>query len=68
MFKKTSLTLSLVKAVKRVNDESKEVLSVMICNGAMLEGNLSPYQINYLHYLLEDLIPLHLYENKIYNS
>ena len=34
---KTSKTLSNVKAVKRMNDESKEVLSVMICNGAVFE-------------------------------
>ena len=30
-------TLSQVKAVKKMNDESKEVLSVMICNGAVFE-------------------------------
>ena len=35
--KKTSETLSQVKAVKKMNDESKEVLSVMICNGAVFE-------------------------------
>ncbi len=35
--KKTSDTLSKVKAVKNINDESKEVLSVMICNGAVFE-------------------------------
>ena len=34
---KTSETLSQVKAVKKMNDESKEVLSVMICNGAVFE-------------------------------
>ena len=34
---KTSDTLSQVKAVKKMNDESKEVLSVMICNGAVFE-------------------------------
>ena len=33
----TSETLSQVKAVKKMNDESKEVLSVMICNGAVFE-------------------------------
>ena len=33
--RKTSETLSQVKAVKKMNDESKEVLSVMICNGAV---------------------------------
>jgi hypothetical protein len=35
--RKTSETLSQVKAVKKMNDESKEVLSVMICNGAVFE-------------------------------
>jgi len=35
--KKTSDTLSQVKAVEKMNDESKEVLSVMICNGAVFE-------------------------------
>ena len=35
--RKTSETLSHVKAVKKMNDESKEVLSVMICNGAVFE-------------------------------
>ena len=35
--RKTSETLSQVKAVKKTNDESKEVLSVMICNGAVFE-------------------------------
>ena len=33
----TSETLSQVKAVKQMNDESKEVISVMICNGAVFE-------------------------------
>ncbi len=37
---KTSDTLSQVKAVKKMNDESKEVLSVMICNGAVFEPKL----------------------------
>ena len=37
--KKTSATLSQVKAVKKMNEESKEVLSVMICNGAVFEPN-----------------------------
>ena len=36
--RKTSETLSQVKAVKKMNDESKEVLSVMICNGAVFEA------------------------------
>ena len=35
--RKTSMTLSQVKAVKKMNEESKEVLSVMICNGAVFE-------------------------------
>ena len=36
-FRKTSQTLSQVKATKNMNDESKDVLSVMICNGAIFE-------------------------------
>ena len=39
--RKTSETLSQVKAVKKMNDESKEVLSVMICNGAVFEPKLN---------------------------
>ena len=35
--RKTSETLRQVNAVKQMNDESKEVLSVMICNGAVFE-------------------------------
>ena len=35
--KKTSETLSQVKAVKKMTDDSKDVLSVMICNGAVFE-------------------------------
>ena len=35
--RKTIETLSQVKAVKNMNEESKEVLSVMICNGAVFE-------------------------------
>ena len=35
--RKTSETLSQVKAVKTMNNESKDVLSVMICNGAVFE-------------------------------
>ena len=38
--RKTSETLSKVNAVKKMNDETKEVLSVMICNGAVFEPNL----------------------------
>ena len=37
--RKTSKTLTQLKAVKNMNDESKEVLSVMICNGAVFEPN-----------------------------
>ena len=35
--RKTSETLSQVKAVKKMNYENREVLSVMICNGAVFE-------------------------------
>ena len=35
--RKTSEILSQVKAVEKMNDESREVLSVMICNGAVFE-------------------------------
>ena len=38
--RKTSETLSQVKAVEKMNDESREVLSVMICNGAAFEPKL----------------------------
>ena len=38
--KKTSLTLSKLKAVKKMDDQSIEVLSVMICNGAVFEPKL----------------------------
>ena len=34
---KTSLSLSKVKAVQKMDDQSKEVISVMICNGAVFE-------------------------------
>ena len=34
---KTTETLSQVKAVEKMNEESKEVLSVMICNGTVIE-------------------------------
>ena len=36
--RKTSETLNQVNAVKKMNDESREVLSVMICNGAVFES------------------------------
>ena len=42
--RKTSETLSQVKAVKKMNDESKEVLSVMICNGAVFEPKFKTYK------------------------
>ena len=35
--RKTSKTLSQVKAVRKMNADSMEVLSVMICNGAVFE-------------------------------
>ena len=35
--KKTSATLSKVNAVRKMNDDSRDVLSVMICNGAVFE-------------------------------
>ncbi|WP_269610427.1 hypothetical protein [Prochlorococcus marinus] len=38
--RRTSETLSQVKAVKKMNDESKDVLSVMICNGAVFEPKI----------------------------
>ena len=36
---KTSQSLIKVKAIQKMDDESKEVLSVMICNGAVFEPN-----------------------------
>tara|TARA_Y100001968_G_C19142928_1_gene612321 strand:- start:45 stop:290 length:246 start_codon:yes stop_codon:yes gene_type:complete len=38
--KKTSESLSQVKAVQKIDFESKQVLSVMICNGAVFEPKL----------------------------
>ena len=35
--KKTSKSLSTVKAFKQIDEQSIEVLSVMICNGAVFE-------------------------------
>ena len=35
--RKTSESLSQVNAVKNIDDQSREVLSVMICNGAVFE-------------------------------
>ena len=37
----TSETLSHVKAVNKMTDENKEVLSVMICNGAVFEPKIN---------------------------
>tara|TARA_B100000579_G_scaffold99374_1_gene78903 strand:+ start:1460 stop:1705 length:246 start_codon:yes stop_codon:yes gene_type:complete len=34
---KTSSSLRQVKAVQNIDDQSREVLSVMICNGAVFE-------------------------------
>ncbi len=33
----TSYTLGQIEAVKKINDDSREVLAVMICNGAVFE-------------------------------
>ena len=38
--RKTSKTLSQVKAIKKMDQQSKEVLSVMICNGAVFEPKI----------------------------
>ena len=35
--KKTSLSLSQIKAFQQIDVQSKQVLSVMICNGAVFE-------------------------------
>ena len=40
--KKTSESLSQVKAVQNIDDQSMEVLSVMICNGAVFEPKVRP--------------------------
>ncbi len=37
---RTSASLSKVKAIQAIDDQSKEVLSVMICNGAVFEPKL----------------------------
>ena len=39
---KTSESLRQVKAVQKLDDQSKEVLSVMICNGAVFEPKIKP--------------------------
>ena len=38
--KKTSVSLIKVKAIQEMDTESREVLSVMICNGAVFEPKL----------------------------
>ena len=38
--KKTSSSLSQVKAFQKIDDQSKEVISVMICNGAVFEPKI----------------------------
>ena len=37
--KKTSASLTQIKAFKQIDDQSMEVLSVMICNGAVFGPN-----------------------------
>tara|TARA_B100000965_G_C19126703_1_gene555670 strand:+ start:135 stop:380 length:246 start_codon:yes stop_codon:yes gene_type:complete len=38
--KKTSESLSQIMAIKKMDKESKEVISVMICNGAVFEPKI----------------------------
>ena len=38
--KQTTASLSEVKALQKIDHQSKEVLSVMICNGAVFEPKL----------------------------
>ena len=38
--KKTTASLNQVKAINAMDDQSKEVLSVMICNGAVFEPKI----------------------------
>ena len=40
--KKTKETLKQVSAVQLMDDESKEVIAVMICNGAVFEPKIKP--------------------------
>ncbi len=40
--RKTSESLSQVNAMKNIDDQSREVLSVMICNGAVFEPKIRP--------------------------
>ena len=37
---RTSASLSKVKAIETIDDQSREVLSVMICNGAVFEPKI----------------------------
>ena len=37
---RTSASLSKVKAIEAIDDQSREVLSVMICNGAVFEPKM----------------------------
>ena len=39
---KTSASLAKVKAFQEIDSESKEVISVMICNGAVFEPKFKP--------------------------
>ena len=39
---KTTESLMQVQAFQKMDDQSKEVLSVMICNGAVFEPKLKP--------------------------
>ena len=39
-FRKTSESLLQIKAFQQLDDQSKEVLSVMICNGAVFEPKI----------------------------
>ena len=39
--KKTSASLSQVKGVQNIDSQSKEVLTVMICNGAVFEPKIT---------------------------
>ena len=39
--KKTTETLKLVKAVRLMDDKGKEVIAVMICNGAVFEPKIN---------------------------
>ena len=49
--RKTSETLSQVNTVKKMNEDSKDVLSVMICNGAVFETNSRPTMNKVLEFI-----------------